>query len=389
MPKLSRAIAYIDLGALEYNCQSIRSRLSPGAGLLGVVKADAYGHGAREVSKKLESIGIDYLGVATVDEGIDLRTGGIVKPILIMSGLFSWDDVEPVARYDLTPVVYDRVTLSRLVQATQSFGRQLKIHLKFDTGMGRLGFQPREAGDIAGMLAHARGLLLEGLMSHFSVSEMRDDYGFEQLAAFRAVIDAFRSAGFDPPCIHMGNSGAIISYPEAHFSLVRAGISLYGSHPSLALESSLPLRQVMKLSARIAFCREFPAGMSLSYGRTFTTDRPSKIAYIPVGYSDGYPRALSNKGVVLINDTRCIIVGRVCMDWILADVTGLGPVNSGDEAVLIGEGDREGVRVSANEMAEKAGTIPYEILCKISRRIGRVYGEWSSRKDCPAVRRNS
>ena len=373
MSKVPRAVAYIDLKALEYNCSSIRGRLSPGAGLLGVVKADAYGHGAVEISRKLESIGIDYLGVATVDEGIDLRSGRIAKPVLIMSGLFSWDEVEPVARYDLTPVVYDRVALAKLTGATQGFARPLKVHLKFDTGMGRLGFDPREAGDIAGMLVRARGIHVEGLMSHFPVSEVRDDYGLEQVAAFRGVIDTFRSAGFDPAYIHMSNSGAIVNYPEAHFSLVRAGISLYGSHPSLSLEASLPLRQVMKLSARIAFCREFPAGMSLSYGRTFTTGRPSRIAYIPVGYSDGYPRSLSNKGTVLINGTRCGIVGRVCMDWTLADVTDAGPVNSGDEAILLGEGGREGLRVSANEMAEHAGTIPYEILCKISRRIERVY----------------
>lgn len=389
MSKASRAVAYIDLQALEYNCLSIRSQLSPGAGLLGVVKADAYGHGAVEVSRKLESMNIDYLGVATIDEGIDLRSSGIIKPILIMSGIFVWDDIEPVVRYDLTPVVYDRAILERLVDSTRGFAKPLKIHLKFDTGMGRLGFLPQDAREIAQILAEARGLHVEGLMSHFSVSETRDEFGLSQVASFRVIIETFRSAGFEPEYIHMSNSGAIVNYPEAHFSLVRAGISLYGSHPSLLLEASLPLRQVMKFSARIAFCREFPSGVPLSYGRTFTTGRLSRIAYIPVGYSDGYPRSLSNRGVVLINDTRCIIVGRVCMDWILADVTGIGPVDSGDAAILLGEGDREGVRVSANEMAENAGTIPYEVLCKISRRIERVYGEWSSRKISPAVRRNS
>lgn len=373
MSKVSRAVAYIDLKALEYNCRSIRSLLSPGAGLLGVVKADAYGHGAIEVSRKLELIGIDYLGVATIDEGVNLRSGGITSPVLIMSGIFSWDDIEPVIRYDLTPVVYDRAVLTRLIEATRGFTKRLRIHLKFDTGMGRLGFAPHEAREIAQMLADAHGIHAEGLMSHFSVSEVRDEYGLSQAAAFRAVIDTFRSAGFDPPYIHMGNSGAVVNYPEAHFSLVRAGISLYGSHPSLSLETSLPLRQVMRLSARIAFCRDIPAGVPLSYGRTFTTNRASRIAYIPVGYSDGYPRSLSNKGSVLISGTRCSIVGRVCMDWVLADVTGLSSVESGDEAVLLGEGGRDGLRVSANELAENAGTIPYEILCKISRRIQRVY----------------
>lgn len=373
MSNTPRAVAYIDLGALEENCRSIRRRLSPGAGLLGVVKADAYGHGALEVSRKLESIDIDYLGVATIDEGVDLRKGGIRTPLLIMSGLFSWDEIEPVVRYDLTPVVHDEALLARFVAWSKGLIRPVKVHVKFDTGMGRLGFKPQEAERIAGILRGAPGLQPEGIMTHFPASEVRDEYGLGQIKTFRKVVDTFNAAGFKPPYVHMSSSGAIVNYPEAHFSLVRAGISLYGSHPSRALEESLPLRQVMKIVARIAFCREFPAGVALSYGRTFTTDKDTRIAYIPVGYSDGYPRSLSNKGVVLINDRRCSIVGRVCMDWILADVTGLDGVESGDEAVLLGEGRGEGVRVSANEMAEYAGTIPYEILCKISRRVVRTY----------------
>ncbi|MEN6617475.1 MAG: alanine racemase [Syntrophorhabdus sp.] len=373
MTKQSRAVAYINLGALEYNVRSIRSHLSAGAGLLGVVKADAYGHGSIQISRKLESLGVDYLGVATIEEGIVLRQGGIHAPILIMSGIFSWDEIEPVIRYDLTPVIYDDALLNRLLTETKNYGKPVRIHLKFDTGMGRLGFLPQDAYEVAQVVANAPGIYLEGLMSHFSVSETRDEYGLSQIEDFRKVVEVFRSAGLHVPHKHMGNSGAIINYPEAHFSMVRAGISLYGSHPSRSMEDSLGLRQVMKISARIAFCREFPAGSSLSYGRTYTTKRSTRIAYIPVGYSDGYPRSLSNKGPVLINGQRCIIVGRVCMDWILADITGVGPVKSGDEAILLGEDDLEGVRISANEIAENAGTIPYEILCKISRRIERVY----------------
>lgn len=185
------------------------------------------------------------------------------------------------------------------------------------------------------------------------------------------VIGAFKDAGIEPPCIHMGNSGAVVNYPEAHFTMVRTGISLYGSHPSPGIEEKLPLRQVMKVVARIALVREFPPGAALSYGRTYVTDKQARIAYIPVGYSDGYPRSLSNKGLVLIKGRKCSIVGRVCMDWILADVTDLSGVKSGDEAILLGEG--EGSRISANDMAQRAGMIPYEILCRISRRIVRVY----------------
>ncbi|MDD3845121.1 MAG: alanine racemase [Syntrophorhabdaceae bacterium] len=373
MSNSPRAVAYIDLGALEYNYRSIRQRLSPGAGLLGVVKADAYGHGALEVSRRLESIGIDYLGVATVDEGVDLRKGGITAPLLVMSGVFSWDEVEPVLRYDLTPAVYDDALLGRLADRSKEFARPLRVHIKFDTGMGRLGFRPEDAQRIAAILAGAPGLKTEGVMTHFPSSEVRDDFGLSQIRTFAKVVDIFKTAGLDPAYVHMSSSGAIVTYPEAHFSLVRAGISLYGSHPSRSLEEVLPLRQVMKVVARIAFCRELPAGVPLSYGRTYETPRITRIAYIPVGYSDGYPRSLSNKGRVLINSRECNIVGRVCMDWILADITGLDGVESGDEAILLGEGDGEGMRISANEMAELAGTIPYEILCKISRRVLRVY----------------
>lgn len=371
MTNSPRAVAYIDLRALENNYRSIRQRLGAGVRLLGVVKADAYGHGAREISEKLRALGIDYLGVATVDEGMDLRKNGIAGPLLIMSGIFSWDELEPVLRYDLTPVIYDEEVLKRVVSGVSGLGRPLKVHIKFDTGMGRLGLDPSRARGIAGFLKGASAVELEGLMSHFSASEVKDEYGDEQVRKFMEVIGAFKDAGMEPPCIHMGNSGAVVNYPEAHFTMVRTGISLYGSHPSPGIEEELPLRQVMKVVARIALVREFPPGVALSYGRTYVTDKQARIAYIPVGYSDGYPRSLSNKGLVLIKDRKCSIVGRVCMDWILADVTDLSGVKSGDEAILLGEG--EGSRISANDMAQRAGMIPYEILCRISRRIVRVY----------------
>ncbi len=371
MTNTPRAVAYIDLHFLESNYRSIRERLGAGVRLLGVVKADAYGHGAREISEKLGAIGIDYLGVATVDEGVGLREAGITQPILVMSGIFSWDEIEPVVRYGLTPVIHDEETLKRVLSGASGFGRPLRVHIKFDTGMGRLGFGPSRAREIAGLVRESPAVELEGLMSHFSASEMKDEYGRGQVRSFREVIGAFRDAGLEPPLVHMGNSGAVVNYPEAHFTMVRVGISLYGSHSSPHLEGELPLKQVMKLVARVAFVREFPPGAALSYGRIYTTDKQTKIAYIPVGYSDGYPRSLSNNGLVLIKNRKCSIVGRVCMDWILADVTGLDGLKSGDEAMLLGEGGD--LRISANDMAQSAGTIPYEILCKISRRIVRVY----------------
>lgn len=368
-----RAVAYINLDILEENYRSIRNLLSPGVKLLCVVKADAYGHGSIEISKRLRSIGVDYLGVATVDEGVKIREAGIETPLLIMSGLFPWEETGPLMKYNLTPVVYEEGFFKRILNGPERAEKSLKVHIKFDTGMGRLGFAPSEAQKVARMAKSLTGVEVEGLMSHFSASETRDDYGNAQIEMFRKVIAEFEQEGLRPPVTHMANSGAVVNYPEGHFSMVRVGICLYGSHPSPEVEERLPLKQVMKVATRIAFLREFPSGAALSYGRTYVTDKPAKIAYIPVGYSDGYPRSLSNKGLVLINNRKCSIVGRVCMDWILADVTGLGSVKAGDEVILLGEG-KEGERISANEMAHSAGTIPYEVLCKISGRVVRVYG---------------
>ncbi len=357
MTNIQRAAAYIDLGILEENYNTIRSKLSPEVGLLCVVKADAYGHGAIEVSRRLESLGAFYLGVATIDEAVELRTNKIKTPILVMSGIMPWDDVSTLFQQNLTPVVYDLTTLANICSVADDFQTPLGIHLKFDTGMGRLGFMTDDVAD--------------GLMSHFSSSEIRDDYGMGQVNAFRKVTEEFAKRGFQAKVIHMGNSGAITNYPEAHFTMVRAGISLYGSHSTLELKKQLPTRPVLKFTSRIALIREFPAGHALSYGRTYVTSRKTKVAYIPVGYTDGYSRSLSNKGSVLINNNRCKIIGRICMDWFLVDITDLNGANIKDEVILLGESKTD--VITADEIGEISGTIPYEILCKISKRVTRVY----------------
>ena len=371
MPNIQRAAAYIDLGILEENYNTIRTKLAPEVGLLCVVKADAYGHGAIKVSRRLESLGAFYLGVATIDEAVELRTNKIKIPILVMSGILPWDDVSTLLQQNLTPVVYDLATLEKICSMAKGFQSPLKIHLKFDTGMGRLGFMTDDVSEVIGLVKGVENIKVDGLMSHFSSSETRDDYGIAQVNTFRKVLDSFLKKGFRPTIIHMANSGAITNYPESHFTMVRAGISLYGSHPTLELKKQLPTRPTMKFISRIALIREFPTGHALSYGRTYVTSRKTKVAYIPVGYADGYPRALSNKGAVLINDNRCSIIGRVCMDWFLADITDLNEVNIKDEVILLGEGKTDAV--TADEIGEISGTIPYEILCKISKRVTRVY----------------
>jgi len=314
---------------------------------------------------------VDYLGVATIDEGLELRGQGISAPVLVMSGMLPWDELRPVFENKLTPVVYDFASLKRILENGSGYNGEPKVHIKVDTGMGRLGFTMDEVPSLIGQLKRANNLRVEGLMSHFSSSETRDEYGLNQVSAFREVARSFKNSGIEPELFHMANSGAIVNYPEAHLSMVRVGISLYGSYPGEGIDKNLPLKQVMKYVTKVAHIRDFPAGYPLSYGRTFVTERKTRIAYLPVGYADGYPRALSNRGCVLIKDRRCSIVGRICMDWTLADVTELDSVQVGEDVILMGHGECDVIR--ADEIAQLAGTIPYEILCKVSKRIPRVY----------------
>jgi alanine racemase len=366
-----RAIAYIDLGILEENLRMIKSRITAGVKTLCVVKANAYGHGAVEVSQRLETTGVDHLGVATIDEGIELREKGIQLPILVMSGLFPWDEIGPLIKNELSLAIYDACMLKKIVDACPTFKKPLKVHVKVDTGMGRLGFSVNDMAFVGQQLKDAGNIVCEGLMSHFASSEIRDDYGLQQVASFQEARSTLASAGVTPAVAHMANSGAMIQYPEAHFDMVRVGISLYGSYPARALAEKLHLKQVMKFVTKIALIREFPPGQALSYGRTYTTGKTTRIAYIPVGYADGYPRSLSNKGFVLIKDIKCSIVGKVCMDWSLVDITDIDGVDVGEEVILLGRGNTQ--TITADEFAEHAGTIPYEILCKISTRVPRYY----------------
>jgi alanine racemase len=366
-----RAVAYIDLGILEENLLAIRSCINAGTGMLCVVKADAYGHGAIEVSRRVENAGGDYLGVATVEEGIELRKNGIGLPILVMSGVFPWGVLGSVVENELSIVVHDAALLKRIVDASPSFVKPLKVHIKVDTGMGRLGFSVGDMAFVGQRLKNTANIVCEGIMSHFASSEIRDNYGLQQVASFREAKTELQRAGLSPSIAHMANSGAAIVYPEAHFDMVRVGIGLYGSYSARILAERLPLKQVRKFVTKLALIREFPAGHALSYGRTYITERKTRIAYIPVGYADGYPRSLSNKGFVLIKDRKCSIVGIVCMDWSLVDITDIDGADVGEEVVLLGPGNTQ--TISADELAEQAGTIPYEVLCKISKRVPRIY----------------
>jgi len=371
MINIERAYAYIDLLAVEHNFVTIKSLLPNDVKILCVVKADAYGHGSSEIARRLAQLGADYLGVATTNEGLKLRSRGISLPILVMSGLLMKDEIGYVYENMLTPVVHDIDTLIELKNESLHHNEKLKIHIKVDTGMGRLGFRLDELPLVVRQLKDPCGLDVEGFMSHFASSEKRDEYGIRQISEFNDALKFLRENGINPKIVHMSNSGAIVKYPEACFDMVRAGIALYGSYPSKELADILHLRPVMKFVSRIAFIKEYPSGFSLSYGRTFTTERKTRIGYVPVGYADGYPRALSNRGSVLIKDKRCRVVGRVCMDWMLVDITDQAGIGVGEEVILLGSANNDAI--TADEIAELAETIPYEVLCNVSKRVPRVY----------------
>ncbi len=367
-----RVVAYIKLAALESNYALIRSRIPATVKLLCVVKADAYGHGVLPVTRLLERLGADFFGVATLSEGIFLRDQGLSSPILVMGGFLPWEDIEAAAERRLSVVLHDSAALERIGRSRLSRARPLQIHVKVDTGMGRLGFVPAELPAVLRAVKKMEGVSVEGMMSHFAASESRDNYGLVQIDRFRDALKTAAQEGVVSPLAHMANSGAMTVYPEAMFDMVRVGISLYGSHPDKALAGRLPVAQVMEVVSRVASIRDFGPGTPLSYGGTFITEGSTRIAYVPVGYADGYPRYLSNRGRVLIRGRRRPVVGRICMDWLLVDVTGPDLVQVGDEVILLGGEGRE--TITADEVAEEAGTIPYEILCKISARVPRVYG---------------
>jgi alanine racemase len=287
--------AEVDLGALAYNYHQLRGFTPPAVKFLAVVKADAYGHGAVPVAKKLEELHADFLGVARVEEGVELRNGGITKPILVLSGVYQ-EEVEAVLAYHLTPLVYRLEIAKALSAAASKRGIKVPVHLKVDTGMGRIGVLAEEAPVLADRIRKLKNVEIEGIASHLSTADEGDSaFVSEQLERFLRTIEEMKNVAIDPPFRHIANSAALVNLPAAHFNLVRPGIMLYGAYPAPSLKAKVSLRQVMSWKSHIADIKELPAGYPVSYGRTFITRRPSSIAAIPVGYADGYHRLFSNR----------------------------------------------------------------------------------------------
>jgi alanine racemase len=363
--------ATIDLAALGRNLSGLQRRLHPDCTVMAVVKANAYGHGAVNVSRALVESGITRLAVASLQEGMALRQAGITAHVLVLADLFDehWKDL---VAYRLTPVISDHRLLESLARVSKTIDAPLAVHLKVDTGMGRLGFSPTELEAAFDALPAWKGLRVEGLMTHLADSDGQDvGHTERQLELFNALLDQAKRRGITIPIVHAANSAALIRFRHSHFSLVRPGLALYGYHTLPDGIHYSDLKPILSLRSKVMQIRKIKPGDSISYNRTFLAKRASTIAVLPIGYADGYSRRLSNTGAVLIKGRRAPIVGLVCMDMTMVDVTDIPSVQVGDAVTLIGaDGDNA---IWADDIARWTGTIPYEILCAIGPRISRVY----------------
>ncbi len=369
---LRPAWAEINLSNLDYNIKQITKKAG-GREIIGVVKADGYGHGSVEVSKVLLENGVKTLAIATLQEAVTLREAGFSCPI-IMLGITPEMYAETLLKYDITPVVSSYENAAAISEAAKAAGRIVEALVAVDTGMGRIGFLPDgesvEAFQKIGGLSH---LKIKGLFSHFATADEKDKtYAQQQLAHYNEIYEALRTAGVDIPYRTFANSAAIMEIPDAHFDAVRPGIILYGCYPSGEVDrNQLSIKPVMSVKANIVHLKKVPSGFSVSYGRKFTTARESLIATLALGYADGYPRYLSGKGRVIVNGVYAPVAGNICMDQCMVDVTDVPDVKLGDEVVLMGsQGD---LTILADEIGEKTGTINYEVVCAFGQRLPKVY----------------
>ncbi|HEX2054025.1 MAG TPA: alanine racemase [Actinomycetota bacterium] len=360
--------AEVDLGCIRRNVSRIKGLLRPGTLLLAVVKANAYGHGEVEAAGAAIDGGADWLGVARVEEGTALRRAGIDRPILLLAQP-PLSALAAAAEYGLTPTIYTEEA-ARAWAAQAGGGRRLRCHLKVDTGMHRYGVAYDRAEKFLDLLRSLDGVEVEGIWTHFAVAEdVANSFTSQQHKLFVELLEALgdKTAGL---LRHMSNSAGSLTFPEAHLDLVRTGIATYGIHPSPALAPVLPLEPAMSLKSRVGLLKRLPAGESISYGQRYTLSREGTVATIPCGYADGLRRSLTNTGEVLIRGRRYRISGTITMDHFLVDA-GDDPIEAGDEVVILGRQGED--QITAQEMADKLGTIPYEVVCGISARVRRVY----------------
>ena len=367
------AITYIevDLGAIAHNVRTLKEFIGPSVELFAVIKANAYGHGLVPVAQTVLKHGVSRLAVGRLGEGLELRQAGITAPVLALCYLMP-DELRVAVECDLVPAVGEMESALVVSELGAARRKPVPVHVKIDTGMGRYGVMPDEAVAFFNQIATLPGLVVEGIFTHFASAEARDKtFTREQFQIFQDVLAELSAAGHPMPLLHAANSAAVLDLPETHLDAVRSGLALYGLYPSDEVSHALPLKPALTLKSHVASVRQLPAGASISYGRTFITPRPMPVALVPIGYGDGYHRLLSNRGAVLINGRRAPIVGRVCMDQVVVDTSGCGPVALNDEVVLIGEQGNE--RITVEEIAGWAETISYEVTTSLLARLPRFF----------------
>lgn len=374
MTEHNRVCAEIDLDAIAYNMEQMKKRIGDHARLIAVVKADGYGHGAVPVAKMFEACSYVWgYAVACLEEATELREQGIHKPILVLGCVFP-DQFEEMIRYDVRPAVYMESMAELISQEAVRQGKDAFIHIKIDTGMGRIGFPvTEESADAVERISRLPGIRIEGMFTHFAKADERDKtYTFLQHDRFMRMKELVEKRQVPVRYFDCDNSAGIIDFPDMKHDLARAGIAMYGMYPSDEVDQkAVDLRPALSLVSHVSFVKEVEAGTPISYGGTFVSDRPMRVATIPVGYGDGYPRSLSNKGYVLIHGKRARILGRVCMDQFMADVTDIPETAFMDRVVLVGrDGDEE---ITVDELADLSGRFNYEFVCCLGKRIPRIY----------------
>lgn len=374
MKKYSRIKALISLDAVEYNFQQMKKNIKEGTKIIAVIKADAYGHGAVPIAKMIQEY--DYIwgfATATAQEALQLKRAGITKPVLVI-GLVFEEYYEILAENEIRMAVCDLETARKFAEAGKKAGKTVYIHIAVDTGMTRIGYADNEesAREVL-QVSKLENLEIEGLFTHFARADEYDRTpAMVQLKRYLHFGELLEKVGVSIPIHHCSNSAGIIRVPEANLNAVRAGITIYGIYPSEEVERDIvDLKPVMELKSHISYVKEVQPGTEVSYGGTYVTDRMTKMATVPVGYADGYPRALSGKGWVLVHGKKAPICGRVCMDQFMIDVTDIGDVKMGDEVTLLGKDGEE--TITADTLGDLSGRFSYELICDINKRVPRIY----------------
>ncbi len=376
----NRIYAEINVDNIRHNILTVKALNKPDIKVLSVIKADAYGHGSVELAKRIGDIS-DYFGVATADEAVELRKAGIDHPILVI-GYTADENYDKIIDNNIIQTVYSVDDAKLLAQAAKKKGQIARVHIKVDTGMTRIGFQvTEEDADAAASIAGLESIYVEGIFTHYAKADERDKtYAAGQKKEFQRFIDMLAERGVNPEIKHIDNSAGAMELDDNEFDMIRLGIVMYGLYPSEEIDKSVYIKPAMALKAHVAHVKTVPAGRGISYGWTYITNRDTRVATITAGYADGYPRAMSNIGHVIIHGRYAPILGRVCMDQFMVDVTDINDVKVKDEVILIGS---EGAAcVSVEEVAKPAASFNYELVCNISRRVPRVYIQAGVEEKC-------